>query len=570
MNKYWWILIGFLSTTLYAQNLNLESLKHMGSYNKDKGKSIIVDDLGNIYSTGSFQSIVDFDPGIGVNNLMATGFDDMYIQKLDSNGKLVWIRQIGGDREAVGNAIVLDDFGNIYITGYFTRTVDFDPGIGINNLTSNDFPDMFVLKLDVDGYFLWVKQIGGSFYDEGSSIALDNQGNVYTTGYFNDTVDFDPGVGVNTLVSNGYFDIYIQKLDSAGNFLWVKRMGGNGLDEAKSIAIDNLGNIYTTGCFSDSVDFDPGVGTNYLYSNISCDIYIQKLDSDGDFLWVKQMGGNYSDIGNSIVLDDLGNIYTTGSFSDTVDFDPNTGVSNLISANIFPESYVQKLDPYGNFLWAKSIGGISGDEGASIKVDSLGSVYTCGFFSDTVDFDPDSVGVASLISNGRADIYIQKLDSNGNFLWAKSMGGPRDDIGKSLFVNFTGTVLYTTGWFDDIFDMGWCGTGTNYGNGPCYFDHVTLDSYGGADIYIQKLSTALSGINEKEESHISIYPNPTDGIITINSIESIGQVKLFDYSGRIILETNDKTIDLSTLDNGIYFIEINRKNEKMIQKVVKQ
>src|SRR5690606_23904636 len=142
------------------------------------------------------------------------------------------------------------------------------------------------------------------------------------------TVDFDPGVGVYNLTSLGYDDIFIQKLDSNGDFLWAKRMGSTGSNIGHSIAVDTAGNVYTTGTFGGTVDFDPGVGTFNLTSAGGVDIFIQKLDSNGDFLWAKRMGGIGREQGSSITIDALGNVYTTGSFEEEVDFDPGVGIYN--------------------------------------------------------------------------------------------------------------------------------------------------------------------------------------------------------------------------------------------------
>ncbi len=208
--------------------------------------------------------------------------------------------------------------------------------------------------------FVWAKQVGGSETDNGNSIATDANGNVYITGNFEATVDFDPGAGSFNLTSNGgsfYSDIFIEKLDANGNFLWAKQIGGIGNDYGWSIATDDSGNVYTTGRFKgQNVDFDPGAGIFNLSSGggSSYDIFIEKLSSNGSFVWAKQMGGTADDMGLSITMDLFGNIFTTGSFQGIVDFDPDTGIFNLNSTGS-EDIFIQKLDANGNFLWANSI-----------------------------------------------------------------------------------------------------------------------------------------------------------------------------------------------------------------------
>jgi hypothetical protein len=153
--------------------------------------------------------------------------------------------------------------GDVYTTGIFQDTIDFNPGTGVANLSAVGEEDVFILKLDANGNFLWAKSFGGIEMDQGYSIAIDAEGNVYTTGYFIDTVDFDPGTGVTNLSAVGGKDIFILKLDPNGNFVWAKSFGGI---EGIGIAIDGMGNVITTGYFSDTVDFDPGTGVMNLTS----------------------------------------------------------------------------------------------------------------------------------------------------------------------------------------------------------------------------------------------------------------------------------------------------------------
>src|SRR5690554_483248 len=161
--------------------------------------------------------------------------------------------------------------------------------------------------------FEWANHIGGTGIDLVNHITTDVEGNVIVTGIFMDTVDFDPGPGVTNLISTaaGFGDVFIQKLDAKGNLLWVKKMGGIRNDYGFSSICDWQGNVYTTGSFQETVDFDPGPEVNNLSSVEQSDIFVQKLDTDGNFLWVKQMGGKYDDTGYDITIDVDGNIITT-------------------------------------------------------------------------------------------------------------------------------------------------------------------------------------------------------------------------------------------------------------------
>jgi len=471
------VLFLILSQFIIAQNPNFEWAKQMGGTSLDQGQSITTDAGGNVYTTGLFGGTVDFDPSVGTANLTSAGGYDIFIQKLDTAGNLLWVKQMGGTSQDYGNSIITDTSGNVYTTGCFMGTVDFDPGAGTNNLISAGYIDIFIQKLDTGGNLLWVKQMGGTSYDYGRSITTDAGGNVYTTGWFYGTVDFDPGVGISNLTSTGQDDIFIQKLDTSGNLLWVKQMGGTSWEEGYSITTDAGGNVYTTGCFMDTVDFDPGTGTTNLTSAGGIDIFIQKLDSTGNFLWVKQMGGTYGCRGESITIDASGNVYTTGWFKDIVDFDPGTGTTNFTSAGD-NDIFIQKLDTAGNLLWVKQMGGTSIDYGYSITTDAGGNVYTTGSFMGTVDFDPGA-GTNNLTVTGLSDIFIQKLDATGSILWVKKMGGTSGDVGCDITIDANNNV-YTTGGFNDTVDFD-LGAGTAY-----------LTSAGYDDIFIQKLSQCFT------------------------------------------------------------------------------
>ncbi|UTW67500.1 SBBP repeat-containing protein [bacterium SCSIO 12643] len=528
---------------LTAQSVAYEWAIGVGGSAWEEGNSIVVDDFGNVYTTGSYRGTVDFDPGTGVVNMTSNGSDDVFIQKLDSNGNFIWAKSIGGNSSDIGNSITVDSIGNVYVIGNFKDTVDFDPSIGVFDLISNGNIDCFILKLDVNGNFIWVKQIGGINLDKATSIIIDNQSNIYCSGYFRLTVDFDPGVAVSNLVSAGYSDVFVQKLDSNGDFLWAKRFGGTSGDFGYSMTVDDLGNVYSAGVFNGTVDFDPGIGTYNLTSIGNTDIFIQKLDANGDFLWAKRMGGIGYDVAYSIAVDIYGNVYSTGYFEWTVDMDPGIGVFNVISGGS-DDVYVQKLDLNGNFVWAKSMGDGGFDVGRSIKVDSLGSSYILGYFSGAVDFDP-GLDSTVLTSNGLRDIFIQKLDSNGSFLWAKNMGGLQYDEGNSITVDGIGNI-YSTGVFRGVVD---------FAPGA---DTANIVSNGDYDFFVQKLSPCMPTYATDVQTACDFYTwidgnvytssNNTAEFLLVNSVGCDSIVSL-DLT---IINSNSSTDTLFACDSIVW------------------
>ena len=400
---------------IYIQKLSATGTllwaRKIGSTGFDYAYSITSDNGGNFLICGSFEGTVDFDPGTGVSNLTATSpGHDIFVLKLDLAGNFVWAKAVGGNGEDEAVGITTDYSQNVIVTGYFSNTVDFDPGAGTNSQTSNGLYDNFILKLDPSGNYMWAVTMGGTNYDYSKAVATDADMNIITTGTFGATVDFDPGPNTYYLTSNGgsvYGDIYVQKLDSNGIFTWTQQMGWFGDDIGTSVKVDGAGNVYTTGWFQVTVDFDPGSGVHNLVTNgggYTDDIFVQKLDANGNFIWAAGMGGPTDDRGFSLALDNIGDVCTTGFHSGTGDFDPGTGTSNLTGDGAF----LSKLSNSGSFIWAKQM---TASEGHGIASDAIGSIYSTGQFDHSVDFDPGS-GTFMLSSNaGSIDAYVQKLNS---------------------------------------------------------------------------------------------------------------------------------------------------------------
>ncbi len=356
---------------IFSQTLELDWVISMGSEGRETGNSIITDVEGNVYTVGYFENTIDFDPGEDTFNLTSAGFFDIFIQKLNPSGQLLWAKRIGSGARDEANGITFDGSGNLYITGTFSDTVDFDPGEGTYNLTTGtevpQITNIFVLKLDADGNFIWARPMMGDRFSGGYAITTDTNDNVLVTGLFSGTVDFDPGESTVNLTSFGEDDIFILKLDGSGNFIWVKQMGGVSYGLGNSIATDTNDNVYTTGYFYGTIDFDPGTETANLTSMGSSDIFILKLAANGNLAWVKQMGGEGQNQGYSLTLDLDNNLYITGAFNKTCNFDPDTGTINLTSAGS-GDIFIQKLDFNGDLLWVKQLGGPGVDMGNSIKL----------------------------------------------------------------------------------------------------------------------------------------------------------------------------------------------------------
>jgi hypothetical protein len=431
--------------------------KSVGGAGGDGGVGIQTDSSGNIYVMSIFEGTVDFDPSSSTANLTSQAATGVAITKFDSSGNFVWVKETGGtiSNQDRGNGMAVDSSGNIYITGGFSGTSDFDPGAGTSNLTSAGSNDIYFSKWDTDGTFVWVKQIGSTSDDWGAKIII-NSTNIYLSGAFGGTTDFDPSGSTANLVSTGGADIFVAKYDLSGTYVWAKKMGTSSWgDWVQGMAIDSTGAVYTTGTFGSGTglvaDFDPGAGTANLTTAGNVDIFISKLDTDGNYVYAKAIGDAAWNMTWGIVLDSSNNAYVTGAFADTLDFDPGAGTANLTSTGS-DDVFILKLDSSGDFVWAKGFGGTGSDYTEELTIDTSGNIYIVGIFVGTVDFDPGA-GTTNLTSAGLGDAFVSKFDSSGNFVWAKGFGGELNDIAHAVYVNSTNGYVYTTGGFANTADF---------------------------------------------------------------------------------------------------------------------
>jgi hypothetical protein len=479
-------------TNLLSQKLSFEWAKHFRVINSSTSAGIsstssLTDSLGNIYSTITYVGNVDLNPGSSTLTPPWRGQGDFAIIKLNSNGNLIWAKSIGGSDNDLSTSLQIDLQGNILVSGTFSGTVDFNPGTGVDNLTTPDnFVDGFILKLDPNGNFLWVKQISGFGTQEINEFKIDKNGNIFNIGYFEDSVDFDPGIGRANRTSFFIESSFIQKLDSNGNYLWVKVITGNGSSRALSVDLDINDNLLISGYYKGTLDLNPGGPFFAVTSNGINDTYIVKLNNNGNFIWGATLGGNDDDRPFKIRSDQNGNVITTGEFRSTVDFNPGSNTFNLTSASTSPDIFIQKLDSNGNLLWVKHLSNNFGKDAKDLYIDNSSNIYITGFFVNTLNFGQITLNGSTTTT----DIYTCKLKPNGAFQWV-------DHVASSSSYNFATCItadlngsIFTQGIFSGTVDVNPSTSTLNF------------SSVGTYDLFIRKL-----GECEKFESDTIIACN---------------------------------------------------------------
>nr|WP_294862740.1 T9SS type A sorting domain-containing protein [uncultured Fluviicola sp.] len=531
-------------------------VKTFGGMSSEMVHSISLDALGNIYTTGFYSGSVDFDPGAGVTTLPFFGAQDAYVHKMDASGNFLWARTFGGSSGDGGDAIHVDNMGNVYTTGYFQGTVDFDSGAGTANLTSAGGTETFILKLDASGNYLWAKSYGGPLNDFVTSIRTDASGNIYSGGYFFETIDFDPGPGTVNLTATGTNlaqDAYLQKLDASGNFLWVKSFGGTASDAIQSIGIDNSGNIYTSGNFADTVDFDPGAGSVIAISAGGADIFIHKLDASGNFLWVRTLGETGADLSHGLALDNSGHIHTTGYFQDTLDFDPGVGTANLIAAggvDVFvlklepcsPTTGTDVIDACGSYTWIDGNTYVASNQTATYVLTNSNGCDSVVTLDLTIHFVSD-------ITTTLNGLTITATNGNATYKW----------------LNCDNNYAIINGATNQFFTVSANG---NYA--------VELTENGCVDTS-DCVNIASVGINELiNDFEISVYPNPSSGkvYISFDKVRNGVDLVLEDLQGKTIFRKDYDVMSNTDIElpdtTGIYFLRVKMPEGQKTLKLVRE
>ena len=522
-----------------------------------------------------------------------------------------WATQAGGSDYDRSFGITTDENGNSYITGYFSDTATF----GSFNLTSYGSSDIFFAKIDANGNWLWANQAGGSEGDAGRGITTDENGNIYVSGTFNNTITFGP----YNLTSNGGVDIFVAKIDSDGNCLWVTQAGGDDSTYYKGIATDENGYIYVTGEFHYTATFGP-----YTLNSDNGNYYVAKLDSNGNWLWVTQADGiSYNNVGNNIATDENGNSYITGYFYGIATFGSHTLIHDENGTDIF----IAKLDSDGNWLWAIQAGGnTSHNRGYGITADENGNCYITGYFDGIVTF-----GSHTLIHDewGGSEIFVAKLDTNGNWLWAtqaevishnnhvnKGYSIEIDDFANSYITGeFSNTTIFGSYTLNSdngnhfvakldlsgnwLWALQFDGTSeiTTVENGNCFltgffyetasFGSNYLTSSGEWDVFVAKLGNDTSVENEiiPTKTELSNYPNPFNPSTTISfsiNEESTIELSIYNIKGQFVKQLvsdqlsvgehsvvwDGKADNGKSVSSGIYFYKLKTSNYEKTKRMV--
>ena len=556
-NIFFTLIIFFaVSSNLAAQSL--EWAKNFGSLNDDRAQASAIDASGNTFVLSSVLGAVAFNPA-NLSAFSTSNFGNsryIALSKFNSIGKLQWVKSFGSSIISdYGYCVTTDNLGNVYFAGSFGDKLDIDPSPTDSNfLYVQAYSDAFIIKLDKDGKLIWGKQLSGNQNEDIKSIAVDEQYNIYVTGEFSGNIDCDSNnPGAHVLTTTRAADIFVAKYDVSGNYIFAKSISGPSDKYCYSIKTDNAHNIYLASYFRNTVDANPGAGTDSIKSNGLMDILLTKLDASGNYLWSRHVGGSGDDIATSIDVNPItGSIYLVGSFSTTVDFNPALPGTSVLTSSSVTDFFLLKYDTNGNFKYVKKWGGKGQDNAQNVALDGLGNLFITGYISNTVDFNPGGTSFP-LTSVGNFDAFILKTDTIGNFHWAKRLGGFGNDWGMAVNPDGAGNV-FAIGTFSFTADMG--------DNG------IVLTSVDGYDIYMFKSALTTDITETKSFPDVRLYPNPTTGMALIDLKTEYSQitVKVRTVLGSEFLNTRFNNVSNVKInlpsESGVYFVDLIDSNGK--------
>jgi hypothetical protein len=545
------IALTFLIVSLNAQ---FKWANRGGLWAYDYGYGIVTDNAGNVYVAGKFEFNAIFSNTITVT---CQGNHDAYIAKYDPNGKIMWVKTLGGANGDYAWSISTDGTNNLYISGEIEGTgtpILFSNSTTTLNTVGDN--DIFFAKYDLDGNLIWAKSEGSLKSERAMGITHDQSGNVYICGHITDN-----GVFNGQPVSGyGGKDIIVAKYDANGAFQWVQKAGGAGRDEAKSIMVDNAGGVYIAGLYTGQATF--GTMTKGNPDQFQ-EAYIAKLNaSDGNFQWVKHGDSQYDDAGWSLTKDNAGSIYMCGEFNSYISFeDPSKAVATTKNADVF----VAKFDSFGSVQWIKNAGGQEVDRARGIGTNGT-NIFITGQFGHSANFGP-----YNLIGADSSDIFLAALDGNGNFLWANDVDGVPDTFEglgfeSGIAITANGSGVYATGSM--LKDS------SNANSVAADFSGIGLTGYSRTDMWVA--AVGLNGVGLTEDmlsDEISIYPNPTSGNVTLNLNKTTGsiQVSVYNAVGQLVSSNSysgggQVNLDLNHNNDGVYLLQITTPDNSVLRK----
>ncbi len=435
------------TTGIYAATFDTLSWStYLGGVGDESGQGVAVDAAGYVYATGDTASA---GWAAGGWDGALDGAKDAYVVKLSPTGGHEWSSYLGGAGNDTGQAIAVDDGGNVCVTG-MTDSAGWAAGgwDTVLNGGSATYTDGYVVKLSPEGAHLWSTYLGGSVRDVGNGLAVDGEGNIIAAGT----------TSSGSWVSGGWdssfgssHDGYVVKLSPSGGHLWSSYIGGSGTDYGWAVAVDAEGDVFAAGESAASGWVSGGWDTS---QNGHYDAFVVKLSAAGQHLWSTYLGGADYEIGYGLAVEVSGAVYVTGYNHSPgwVSGGWNTDAGGGVDA------FVAKLSSSGAHEWSASIGGMGTDVGRAVTVDGVGNVWAAGWTESTGWVN----GGWKTRIDGVSDGYVVKMSPSGAHLWSTLLGGSGADVIMGVAADpvagvFVAGQTASSGWMRDGWDTSFGG-----------------------------------------------------------------------------------------------------------------
>lgn len=507
--------------------------QHFGNTGNESASDMVELADENLLFTGSFSETI----AINGQSFTSIGKEDIYLQKTDHEGRLIWIQVAGGDDIDETHGLGTDQEGNIYWTGTYWKSINFD---GQTLSSGSGAKAIFLAKYNPDGQVIWAKTFTASGLKAVNDMAVDDQGNVFLTGYFGGDFNLPDTV----LSAKGEADFYALKLNTNGDFEWVTVGGESGFIRGTNIQLNRTGEVVISGYYKGQIAL---TGDTIQTNTSDNDVFVAQLRSDGTPLWLRKAGGVHEDYSTGLAVDESRNIYVCGYYYGVL----NLGNGVEVQASGFNDNFFMlKYGPDGTPLWAKTFGGDGLAHAVDIQYQDgellLGAYFKEAFIINTMTLNADT-DFDSFILNFQAE--------QGDFNWVRQ-------------ISSTGFVLIDKIKFIGSNSFMTIGSFTNTST----FDNIELTAGGGFDAFFAKGNRFTTSVGSPEIAleEASLYPNPAKDRIFIKSNLTEYRLELFDRAGRK-LQVLDSTnsVDISTYLPGAYFLILYTDSRRQILPFIK-
>lgn len=544
------ILHQVIATTSLAQPASLDWVLPFDQPFTVASKELVALPNGNTLWIGNYLNAVDLDLGLG-GPALSTPARGSYFAELTTTGAVVGAFGLDCSGFIYSHAVINPATGGKILFGYFQGTMDMDPSTSVvNSTTSAGEYDAFVIALDAADNFEWGHRIGATGFDEVSIATVDAAGNIYLSGRYTGTVDFDPGPEEHSLNdTSGSESRFVLKFNVNGTYQWARRLyTTDNIMLVTSLVAHPNGDLYLTGAFSGTIDLDPGNDAhNVSAEGADADAFLLRWTGAGEFVWAHVMSAAGPQVSYGTHSSD-GSIILSLNLSQSVDLDPGTGVVLATSAGDY-DACIAQFNEDGDLGWWHAWGGPGVDVITSLHVDPFGQIHALTGFTGEVDHDP-TAGVLLFDSGTEGNISLSTFSADGAFHGALHLGP-----GAACSCQVDGLAALNDGSLMFAGSM----------QGSCDMDPsegvTVLQDLGFMRRYIMRIlqapGTGLASVTER--GALDVFPNPAHDLLRVRTDQrASAPAVLVDITGKtvaqVVLSGPETVVDVRGLKPGLYVL----------------